>query len=361
MACSSPITIPNKNLVTYIDGSTKASNFVGADSAYIQVPCGHCPDCLRTKQLYIVQRSQAEMIAGNDLYFFTLTYRNKMLPHTKIGDKTYWHVDQRDVYLMFKRIRKNNLFPAKFKYFLVSEYGGKRNRMHFHGLISMPPLRPNETRAEKIGRGIEIHNIMLNEWRRNIGSTRNPKWLPLCTYIVTSQGRRTFDCHYVAPDLSPNAENDVAFYVTKYCLKPNEKMEKLRKYLHINFSSEDYRKYWRKIGPQIWFSRNFGSANHPAVIAHVNKGIDLAIQDKSPYPYFINPIDGKTFPLCTFFRQRIFNKDTLRRLSLFYTVDPNKQKEGKSLYQVFRDYDKFKNIRQQIEDRDIIDFFPEDD
>lgn len=50
-----------------------------ADSAFIYVPCGRCPECLAAKQNSLVQRVQCES-RYNHLFFCTLTYDNKHLP-----------------------------------------------------------------------------------------------------------------------------------------------------------------------------------------------------------------------------------------------------------------------------------------
>lgn len=49
------------------------------ENAYMNVPCGHCPDCVQSKQAKLVQRIQSEA-KYNHLFFCTLTYDNKHLP-----------------------------------------------------------------------------------------------------------------------------------------------------------------------------------------------------------------------------------------------------------------------------------------
>ena len=201
MACQSPINIDNPNVYrvgesfiefkTDSDGTrykvrkVSSKTVVGSrfkSSLYkIPVPCGWCPDCVRKKQMYLVQRSQGEVIAGNDLFFFTLTYQNKYIPSFEFQGSRFYYVKHSDIRNMFNRIRVNKLLPFDFKYMVVSEYGGKRFRPHIHGLLSVPPGRQRESKAEKIARGMLIHDVLLSEWRRNLGSKRSPIWQPLCS------------------------------------------------------------------------------------------------------------------------------------------------------------------------------------
>lgn len=384
MPCQSPINVDNPNVYriggSYIDykidsdgtrykvRKLSSKTVIGSrfkSTLYkIPIPCGWCPDCLRKKQMYLVQRSQGEVIAGNDLFFFTLTYQNKYIPTVDIGDRRFYYVDHSDIRNMFNRIRVNKLLPFDFKYMVVSEYGGKRFRPHLHGIISVKSPHSRESKAEKIARGMLIHDVILSEWRRNVGSKRSPIWQPLCRFIVAPNGHRTFDCHYVEPDSSPNGDLDVAFYVTKYCLKPDQRLRKIQSWLKLNFPYDEYRYYWRLISPHVWFSKFYGSPHDPAVVAHIKKSVNYAISDKSLFPYWLS--DGKTFPLAVYYRDRFFHKfpDLFVRfydsradwkLDEAYNeklkLTPEKLDQRNSIH--------FKRM-QQILDRDIIDFFPED-
>lgn len=399
MPCSTPILIDNPNVyrvgesfyVDKIDHLTgerfkvrkvKSKTVVGSRFKSplhkIPVPCGWCPDCVKKKQIYLIQRTQAETIAGNDLFFFTLTYQNKALPRLDVGDKRFYYVDPRDFRNMFNRIRVNKLLPFDFKYMICSEYGGKRHRPHLHGILSVMPLHQRESRAEKIARGMLIHDVILKEWRRNVAYTytkktkkrpipklipnsRNPVWLPLCRYIVSPDGHRTFDCHYVDPRGSKNGEMDVAFYVTKYCLKPDPKMRKLQSWLKLNLSYDEYRYYWRLFSTHVWFSKEYGSPYHPKVVDHLRKGVEYAIQDMSIYPYWLST-DGRTFPLATYFQDRFFNRAGSLYVKWFDRRADWKipdYYDERSREEIWRsDTAHYKRMDKLLE-RDMIDFFPD--
>ena len=67
----------------------------------------------------------------NHLFFCTLTYNDDMIPvvSTSTG-YDFRYADVTDVQKMIKRLRVNNSFGRPFRYFGVSELGGKRGRPH---------------------------------------------------------------------------------------------------------------------------------------------------------------------------------------------------------------------------------------
>lgn len=99
--CLNPILRPNTNrtlserLTRYYNGkpvkvyaTSKLGNRIAArarafgkdaDSDFIYIPCGRCPECVAAKQNSLVQRVQMEA-KHNHLFFCTLTYDNKHLP-----------------------------------------------------------------------------------------------------------------------------------------------------------------------------------------------------------------------------------------------------------------------------------------
>lgn len=391
MACSSPILIDNPNLINksrwgrrqYVD---KFGDFIDKkvvvnsrsvvsrfkdDHYKLKVPCGWCPECVRLRQLYLVQRSQGESIVGNDFFFLTFTYQNSYIPTVDIGDKRYYYARYEDVRHMINRIRVNHLLPFEFKYMFVSEYGGKRRRPHFHMLLSIPPQSPRETRADKESRALLLHKVFLSEWRRNVGSSRSPIWQPLCRYIVSPDGHRTFDCHYVDPATSPGGTMDVSFYVTKYCLKPDKNLRKLQSWLKLNLPYEEYRYYWSILSPRVWFSKEYGSPYHPVVQAHLRKSVEYSIVDGSLFPYWLNTANSKTFPLAPYYRDRFFNGILKKELSKKY--DPSlfirwfdsrhswlmSEIDERTPEDFYRSESSHNRRMKSIMERDLIDFFPE--
>lgn len=111
------------------------------------VPCGQCEECKKSKTNEYILRSYIQykdtLTNKGFVYFDTLTYSNKYLPkHFGIA-----HFSRKDITLFLKELRiyltragfnvKDNI-----KYFVTSEYGGKKHRPHYHVLffITVPNL-----------------------------------------------------------------------------------------------------------------------------------------------------------------------------------------------------------------------------
>ena len=130
--CLKPVLIKNVNY-----GNTSSlARIKDTTSQYIPVPCGRCSVCLQLKQQYALQRIQMEAL-DHDFYFGTLTYNNDSLRVVESGEFKLNYADITDWQKMIKRIRRREDLP-EFKYMIVSEYGGRRHRPHFHFILSFP-------------------------------------------------------------------------------------------------------------------------------------------------------------------------------------------------------------------------------
>lgn len=130
MSCLHPIEIYNR--------SEKIS--YRASSLIYTVPCGQCEECKKSKTAEYCLRSFVEyqdtVSKGGYVYFDTLTYSPKFCPET-FGIK---HFMRSDVTLFLKELRiyltrAGYDVNGKLKYFITSEYGGKRHRPHYHILL----------------------------------------------------------------------------------------------------------------------------------------------------------------------------------------------------------------------------------
>ena len=92
----------------------------------IIAPCGKCYACLSNKRNEWSYRLGIEAKASTSAYFVTLTYAD--------GLDDYGNVSIQDVQLFLKRFRKL-IEPHKLRYYLVSEYGSKTFRPHYHALF----------------------------------------------------------------------------------------------------------------------------------------------------------------------------------------------------------------------------------
>lgn len=128
MSCLRPLSIRNP---LWLKG--------GKCDEWMIVPCGKCPGCLIDKRNEWTSRIECEVHSNLFTYFFTLTYDEIHEPW--VFDETsgcsFPSVSKRDVQLFLKRLRKrfDSVFGYRFRYVLVSEYGPKSYRPHYHGLL----------------------------------------------------------------------------------------------------------------------------------------------------------------------------------------------------------------------------------
>ena len=97
----------------------------------ILVGCGRCPLCLHKKSNEWLFRLEATSRAYPEYsYFITLTYANEYLPGPLDNGLKDWQN-------FMKRFRKNNGITSAsgFKFFAISELGGKHGRLHYHALL----------------------------------------------------------------------------------------------------------------------------------------------------------------------------------------------------------------------------------
>lgn len=95
---------------------------------FVSVPCGHCYECVRKRKLDWEIRLTAESCSSAHTFFGMLTYNDE-----------FYHsdVDRDEIAYYIKRLRYNldKFYPgARLKYFLVSEYGELKDRLHYHVL-----------------------------------------------------------------------------------------------------------------------------------------------------------------------------------------------------------------------------------
>lgn len=308
--CISPIRIRNPN---YGISHLKYKDTV---SAFINVPCGFCGECVAIRQFNIVQRLQCEAI-NNHLFMATLTYNEDSMPwyHFSNG-RCVRYADVVDVQNMMKRLRKYNRFGRPFRYFGVCELGSKRARPHFH-IVFLVRKDSKDDNLSILNLEKTLFDAVLLEWRRNYGSRKHPDYRPLCTYVrkfVRGKLRSTFDLHYVRPDPSDGSSDNVAFYVSKYLCKPSSHERRLQQALHLNLPEDEYISVWSKIRPRYFASLGFGVNGEltpfgiepdPDVVSHIRRCVDLSKSD-SDFPQFFNRCTGQGFPLARYYKSKFY-------------------------------------------------------
>lgn len=114
---------------------------------YAPVGCGKCYNCRIKRITGWSFRIQEELKVSNTAYFITLTYDTHHVPI--IGGRYPMTLQKTDLQAFFKRLRyydsefKTNYHPKakkwdepkKIKYYACGEYGGKKNRPHYHLIL----------------------------------------------------------------------------------------------------------------------------------------------------------------------------------------------------------------------------------
>lgn len=99
------------------------------------VPCGKCMACLSNRRKQWTFRLKQELNSSLSAFFLTLTYDDEHIPYVD-GLPA---VSKRDVQLWLKRLRKA-ISPIQIRYFIVSEYGSRTFRPHYHALLFNFPI-----------------------------------------------------------------------------------------------------------------------------------------------------------------------------------------------------------------------------
>lgn len=317
--CISPIPIPNPNYGRKVLAGDPFS-MKDCTSKYIDVPCGHCDECVAKSQLALIQRVQMESLS-NHVFFCTLTYNNDMIPYldTSQGFRIRY-TSVHDLQNMFKRLR--NVLPFSFRYYAVSERGSEHARPHAHILFFVPKKDGDDFNVV-----LNYESILFKEvftcWSRNIGSDKKPEYVPCCTYIrkfIRGRLKTTYDLHYVVPTLDDPSGLNVAFYVLKYMLKGSNHDVALQRALKLNYSDEEYRDTWNLVKSRSLCSKCFGvnpskrvgsrgSLEFPD--SRISDFIRNCIQDSKSsdfdYPCFFNTDSGKSFPLAKYYRDKFYS------------------------------------------------------
>lgn len=284
----------------------------------MRVPCGRCPSCVATKQMYMLQRFYMESL-DSYVYFSTFTYDNAHLPTLNVNGFSIRYANFKHFTDMVKRIRVGNLFGRPFSYFAVSELGKLKSRPHFHCLWFIPKYSTDSIMFPYLLED-KIYKVLFSQWSINVGSKRSPIYEPLFTFrSIVRYGKvySNFDTHFVKPVLGTNTSDSVAFYVMKYLLKGSTSERKLQQALRLNLEPSEYLQVWNTVKSRSQCSKFFGYGFNPfcsscssrciypsnKVLMHIKKGIQLTPMG-SPYPLFFSPLDGSTYPLAPYYQGR---------------------------------------------------------
>lgn len=285
----------------------------------MRVPCGYCPSCVATKQMYVLQRFYMEQL-NSYVFFSTFTYDNAHLPTLEVNGYSLRYANFKHFTDMVKRIRIANLFTRPFSYYAVSELGHERGRPHFHCLWFLPRYY-NDSSITPYKLEDLLYKVLFNQWKVRINTDRKrPIYEPLFEFHRKfSHGKifTNFDLHFVRPSLGNLTCDNVAFYVMKYLMKSSTREKKLQQALRLNLPPEQYNEVWNTVKSRSQSSKFFGYGLNPYCLgcssrcvypsSEVLKYIKDCIHrtpSTSPYPCFFSPLDGSSYPLAPYYQSR---------------------------------------------------------
>lgn len=107
------------------------------NSAGLALPCGRCPECLKSRTSAWSFRLRQEEKRSTSAHFVTLTYDTHHVPITSNG---YMSLRKSDLQNFFKRLRKLHFkhdgnYDRKIKYYACGEYGDTKARPHYHIIL----------------------------------------------------------------------------------------------------------------------------------------------------------------------------------------------------------------------------------
>lgn len=322
--CIHPTQIPNPNHYSDRDPKSGLGFLKDTSSAFINIPCGHCPECIAIRQMGIVQRLNVEY-KFNYLFFCMLSYNNECLPiHTCSNGRTIPYADKKDITDCLKRLRVRNAFGRPFRYFGVSEFGGDKHRPHFHIILIIPKYDGDDVYTP-VNLEALVFKELLFDWRRNVAirvrkkdgkivpDNVHPQWVNLCTYRRINYRNGTyktnFDVQFVRPLNVFQNEDSVSFYASKYILKDSEFEKNLWKGLHMNLDSDEFKFVWKIVKSKSFWSRGLGLnakggngcevVPDPEAVRYVH---DMVEKSKQSYdsPRFLAD-NGSVYPLSRYY------------------------------------------------------------
>lgn len=139
MKCFDPIKVPLTEKAREKRIRDPSLDITQRYATFVYVPCGKCSGCLMNKRSEWTFRLYNEVKNSESCFFITLTYDDDKLPYSNKDGVIAPCVRKKDVQDFLKRLRFN-IRPFKIRYFLVSEYGPKTLRPHYHMLLFNFPL-----------------------------------------------------------------------------------------------------------------------------------------------------------------------------------------------------------------------------
>lgn len=310
MACLTPSHIYNRACILN----------ASASSAFLTVPCGHCPECVDSKTLEYKYRAYNEwqdtLDKGGFAFMDTLTFNEE-----SFSSKRRFHgmrsFRPEDITMLFKKLRSRCVDKYTFRYFLSAEYGGLYKRPHYHVIFYVIPVDKHYLLERAV---YEFRRFVKESWTEPVLNSKGKQLFTTNKFGYHKPVMRSLgNLDKVSSLMSRVIDRvDGMCYVAKYVVKCDDFVQEIKAkfdYLventvHDSESYEALEHEYRRAMPFHRQSKGFGAsvlpylesikidlANDPCVVnLKINK-------DKIPLPmYFIRKLFYKT--------EKIINYDT---------------------------------------------------
>lgn len=242
---------------------------------------------------------------GYNIYFFTLTFKDKFLPKFRFLDKECPCFD-REIVRKFVRgvqmdlLKKYNV--TDYDYILCCEFGKSATfRPHLHGCFMVP----NNVSAEQVHDLIKKHwSVLTGRYAKNGMPFRESLgWVLPAKYF----GGMDAKGHYHKPLMvDPKNIDSAAVYVSKYCTKQvdyykNAQVIAMQKLIAKEGGFQDKRNF-RRCCPFIKVSQHFGECIKDWIFGENIPNNNLIKVDENP---FMNLASGIWTPLSRKSKTRI--------------------------------------------------------
>lgn len=247
-------------------------------------------------RIYAQMLHRCEM--GYNIYFFTLTYKDKYLPHFSYKYISCPCFDREHIRKFVRGVQMDLLKKydiTDYDYIICCEFGKSATfRPHLHGIFMIP----NSISAEV------VHDLIKKHWSVLTGRYTNTG-LPIrdsLGWVLPSKYYGGMDCngYYHKPLLvDPKNIDSTAIYVSKYCTKQldyfNNKDVKKVSYLVKKYGTCKDKRNFSRVCPFIKVSQHFGECIKDWIFGKNLPQSGVILADKNPYENLLN---GLWTPLC---------------------------------------------------------------
>lgn len=301
--CTKPIRIRVDKQTRYASefgNIVELPAFLSPQEPYIEVGCGKCAECRGKYFNSLLQRSLVENLSSY-MYFVTLTYNNEHIPSLKLptGEVIYYS-NYEHIKSMFKRFRHSKHLDRDFRYICVNEYGDTNHRPHFHLLIFVAKKLSDDKYTPYTIEKILFDNLRVY-YSENIGTRKNPKYVPLFTYKrrVTQHGIKTnYFVKYVHPeDNTPQLDNPLnetyvktIRYIIGYVNQGSSFDSKVRTFLDKQTDPILTKKLTNILRSKVYTSKGFGCGYNNGIAVYYDKISVRASLDTLNFSQFLQSL-----------------------------------------------------------------------